>query len=467
MHEHEDGSQKLAFYGGEVGSWAPILSLVLFMIGLVVTGHVSLKLFWTAGFFALCVSFLFAKDKKLFNSTALSGLTDPMFSVLCMAFILAGILSQLLRQSGLINGLLWLTTTLHLNTSFIPLITFLTCVMISTSCGTTGGTVSTVTPIMLPLAVSLGCNPSLIMGAIISGSYFGDNLAPISDTTIASAYTQEAEVPAVVRSRLVYSLTAGFAAALLFMYFGFKTTGTAPENLNIDPAYAKTLIMLIIPVIMVILMLRGMDLVPTLIVCNMIGIGLNLILGFVGLEKLFLADGPIIAGIEGMLSIVVFCMFLFQILQLTKQSGAFDTIIEKAQSICKTPMQSELVCAFLIIFAVATIAISTVAIVVVGPIARQILKKFNIDRKRGANIIDGLGAATAGVLPYNGSFMMATALAVSSGVLPDDFSVLSIPPYSFHCIMLFVVFFISIFTGWGRKFETPEEKVQVAELTNN
>lgn len=448
--------KRIEFYGRKIGAWLPMITMVIVMIMLVITGNVSLKLFWIAGFSGLCAGFLLAKDKKFFNQTVLEGLTDPMFSVLCMAFILAGILSQMLRQSGLIDGLLWFSTTLGLDSAFIPAITFAVCVLISTSCGTTGGTVSTVTPIMLPLAVQLGCNPALIMGAIISGAYFGDNLAPISDTTIASSLTQEAEVPQVVQSRFKYSIIAGATAFVLYIYFGFKTTEEVVTKLNVDSSHAKTLIMLVVPVLMVILMLKGMDLVPTLLICNMLALVLNLGMKFIDINKVISVEGPIVAGVDGMISIVVFCMFLFEILQMTKKSGVFEDVISGVSGKCKSPMQAELVSAVVTIFAVVTIAISTVAIVVVGPIVRQLLKKFQVDRRRGANIIDGLAAATAGVLPYNGSFMMATALAFSSGVLSDSFSVLSIPKFSFHCIMLFAVYFVSIFTGWGRKFENEE-----------
>ena len=456
--ENNTEKTKMEFYGGVLGSWMPILSLVLFMIGLVVTGHVSLKLFWTAGFFALSVGFLFAKDKKKFNEVALEGLTDPMFSVLCMAFILAGILSQTLRQSGLINGLLFFATKFGLNAALIPVITFLVSMLISTSCGTTGGTVSTVTPIMLPLAVNMGCDPALVLGAIISGGYFGDNLAPISDTTIASAYSNEIDVPTCVRTRIPFSAIAGVTAAILYVVFGFRTTTALAESVAVNAEYAKTVVMLLIPAVMVVLMLKGMDLIPVLIICNLLGMLLNLVMGFMTFETLISAEGPIVAGVEGMVSIVVFCMFLFMVLQLTKSSGAFEELIEFVQRFCKSPRSSELVCACLTIFVTAAIAISTVAIVVVGPIVRQVLKKFNIHRSRGANITDGLAAATAGVLPYNGSFMMATALAFSSEVLPDTFSVLSIPKFSFHCLLLFVVYFASILTGVGRKFETEEQK---------
>ena len=116
------------------------------------------------------------------------------------------ILSQELRQSGLIQGLTWLVMKLGLSAGFLPLVAFLVCLLISTACGTSNGAIVAVLPVLLPVAASVGANPSVVVGAIVSGAIFGDNLAPISDTTIASALTQDAEVRDVVRTRLPYSL---------------------------------------------------------------------------------------------------------------------------------------------------------------------------------------------------------------------------------------------------------------------
>lgn len=460
----EKSVKKLQFYGGSIGGWVPLGSLVVFMLLLVITKHISLKVFWTAGFFALTLSFLLAKDKKQFSDVALKGLTDPMFSVLVMIFILAGILSHLLRQSGLINGLLWLSTSLGLEASFLPVITFITCMLISTACGTAGGTVATATPILLPLSVKLGCDPALILGAIVSGAFFGDNLAPISDTTIASSLTMESEVPKVVKNRLKYSLIAGILACVLYVIFGNLTTNALTETVTVDASNAKTLVMLAIPAIMVFLMLRGQDLVAVLLICDMAAIILNVVMGFITFETLFTAKGPIVAGIESMLSIVVFEILLFALLGLTKASGNFESLIESASNACKTERQAELMIGALTVIGVIATAINTVTIVMIGPVANKLFKKFNLDRRRGANILDGLSCATAGVLPYNGTMMTMFGLAITTGAIPEAFSIMAVPKYSFHCILLFIVFFISIFTGWDRHYEKiVEGKIEITK----
>lgn len=449
----EESRMSLSFYGGKVGSWIPLGTLILFMLALVATNHVSLKVFWTAGFFALCASYLFAKDRNSMSRIVLRGLTDPMFSTLVMIFFLAGILSYLLRQSGLINGLLWFSTSVGLNPAYMPLATFLACAVISTACGTAGGTIAAATPILLPLSVNLGCSPALIMGAIISGAFFGDNLAPISDTTIASATTMEKAVGTVVRSRIPYSLLAGILASVLYIVIGRATTVASMETIQSNPEHAGTLVMLLIPAVMVFLMLRGKELVSVLLVCNMMAIILNLVMGFLKFEDFFTLKGPIVSGIEGMLSIVCFEVFLFALLALTRASGAFDHLLSVMTNRCRSSRQAELTAAGLVAVATIMTAINTVAIVVVGPIANRLYRNFGLDRSRGANILDGISCGMAGVIPYNASMMTMYSLAISSGAIQDSFSILSVPRYSFHCILLLAVFGLAILTGWNRKKE--------------
>ena len=445
--------EKLEFHGGIIGAIIPFISMIIFMMMLVITKHNSMKSFWVPGLLALCLSFFLAKDKKKLNHLTIQALVEPMFATFIVIFFLAGILSQLLRVSGLINGLIWLCSAANVNAKFIPLVIFLVCVIISTACGTTGGTVTAVTPIMFPLAISLGCNPALVLGAIISGSFFGDNLAPISDTTIASSGSMRADVRDVVRSRVKYSVIAGSIAAVLYIVFGLITTVPTANQASVDQAHALTLIMLIVPVVMVIMMLRGAELIPVLLVCNLLALALNLICGFVGVGSLIETDGPIVAGIESMTGVVIFIVWVFIQVGFIKAAGVFDVLIKKLDRICKTPAQAELASMVVTMVALLATASNTVAIVIAGPIVYTLYEKFEIDRKRGANYLDGTACGLAGILPWNNSLMMMFALAVSSGFLPEGFSVLQLIPYSFHCILLLIVYFICAVTGLFRTKE--------------
>ena len=446
-------TKKLEFYLGKLGAIIPLASMLVGIMVLILCGFTAAKTFWSAGLLALTLAFLLAKDKTAFSNSVIKGLSNNIMAVMVIAFYMAGITAQLLKDGGLVQGLLWLTSLINMGPEFVPLISFLICVLISVCTGTTGGTVSAVTPVMLPLGVSLGCDPALLMGAILSGSFFGDNLAPVSDTTIASAYTQETDVPIVVRSRLKYSIIAGIGAAILYVIFGFRTATAVTATTAVDASAAISLVLLLSPVVLVIAMIRGMALVPALILCNLVTIIIELVFGLTTFSALVGPGGIIISGIEGMVFLTVFCVFIFALIQMLTDSGVFDWVIEKLTVNVKTPRQAELVSAGLDVVVTLMTAAATASIAMVGPVIRPILKKYNIDRARGANILDGIACGVGGLCFWNLSPMAAWSLALSTGAVSDDFSIMSAMPYSFHCMLLVVVYFVAILTGWGRKFE--------------
>ena len=431
-------NKRMQFYGGTLGACAPLLVFMCLMIVIAAMKKVSLVLFCMAGFAGLCVAFLLAKNKKEFEQAVVDGLKNDTLCVIIFAFLLAGILSQELRQSGLIQGLTWLVMKLGLSAGFLPLVAFLVCLLISTACGTSNGAIVAVLPVLLPVAATVGANSSVVVGAIVSGAIFGDNLAPISDTTIASALTQDAEVRDVVRTRLPYSLIAGVISAVLFV---------------IDPAYAKTLVMLVIPVIMIILMLRGWNLISTLIVCDLVGFVLCLVFGFLDVPTLFSATGPIGAGLTGMLNVICFSFFMFALLEMLKRSGVFDMLLEKLNNASKTPRQAELVTILLSVIGSVAIGAASISILFVGPVVRKLLQTHNIERTRGSNLMDGIATGLAGIVPYNPVGLNAVSLAIASGVVSESFSFLDYVPYNFQSWLLILLFLLSAITGIGRRFE--------------
>lgn len=449
--------KKMEFYGGTLGACLPMFVFMVCMIVTAAMKKVSLVLFCMAGFAALCVAFLLAKNKKEFEKAVIAGIQNNTLCVIIFAFLLAGILSQELRQSGLINGLIWAMTSIGLNAAFLPLIGFVASGLISVSCGTSNGAIVAVMPILMPVAAAVGASPAVIAGAIVSGAIFGDNLAPISDTTIASAITQEAEVRDVVRTRLPYSLIAAGVSAVLFVIVGFTTAGSAALPDMQDASSAPTLVMLLIPVVMVILMLRGWNLIGTLLVCDMLGFVLILVFGFVDVPTLLSASGPIGAGLTGMLNVICFSFFMFAMLEMLNRSGVFGLMLEKIANTAKTPRQAELVSALIITVSSFATGAASISILFVGPVVRSILKQHNVEKTRGANILDGIGTALAGIVPYNPVGLNAVSLALASGVVAEGFSFLNYLPYLFQSYMLIILFGLSIITGIGRKFEKSDK----------
>ena len=138
------------------------------------------------------------------------------------------------------------------------------------------------------------------------------------------------------------------------------------------------------------------------------------------------------------------------------RSGIMTDLITSLSSKCKTKRSAELVIYLLTFICVWMCGTNAAAILIVGPVANALYRRFGIDRRRGANILDGVACGNTGICPYNGSLLTMYGLAESSGFLPAGFSVLQVLPFSFHCIALLFIYLIAILTGWGRKDEVYE-----------
>lgn len=133
----------------------------------------------------------------------------------------------------------------------------------------------------------------LMCGAVISGSIFGDNLAPISDTTIASSQTQGVTVQEAVRTRLPYSMTVGIISGILYIVIGLSQSAGGSAAIEADPSSAKSLVFLLVPVVLVLLMYKGWGLVSALLLSNALVIFFSLVLGVLDPAVLFSDDSPI------------------------------------------------------------------------------------------------------------------------------------------------------------------------------
>jgi len=217
----EEDFKKLEFYGGE---WVSFLPFVVFLVMIVLTtfyfGSISDGALWVPAYTALVVAFFFAKDKKLYANTIIDGMAsrDAIVPVVCWIF--AGVFARILRTSGLADGIAGVAASLGIKGTFFIIISFISSAILATASGTGFGTIAVGMGVLYPAGIALGAHPQLLAGAIVSGGAFGDNLAPISDTTICSATSLGVDVPGVVKSRLKYALTAGLITVIGIIIIG-------------------------------------------------------------------------------------------------------------------------------------------------------------------------------------------------------------------------------------------------------
>ena len=223
---------------------------------------------------------IFVKDDKAYGEAIVKGLGKPMFGVIVLAVILAAISGKLISGSGLVQTLAAYVVAAGFTGKLFVAATFLITCLLAFSTGTSVGTYFVVIPILFPVGVMAGVEPRFMIGAIVSGAAFGDNLGPISDTTIASSSTQEAELGRVVKTRTRYSLPAAAGAMLLFLLFSkTRESGAVIEATGGTEMKPLSLVMLVVPVTIIVLCLLRKHLITALSYGILAGIVTGLVFG--------------------------------------------------------------------------------------------------------------------------------------------------------------------------------------------
>lgn len=459
----------LEFRGGIVGVTIPFVVLFIGIIMLALTGKALPMAFWVPTLAGILAALILAKNPGKCADELIKGMGDEMVVIMMMAWFLAGVVAQILKEASLINGLVWLCVNANVNARMFTVLVFVLGCTLSTATGTALGTVIALTPILYPVGVSLGCNGAVLCGAIVSAAYFGDNIAPVSDTTIASAYSQGVQVSDVVRSRLKYALLAALGAAILFFFFGGSGSGSYDLS-ALGDLKPNGLIMLLVPALLIFLMYRGTHLILALMSSSVFALVLSLTTGLLDPLRILVIDlneftvgGVIVDGILGLVDIAIFAFMLMGLINLMDKGGFFSWLINKIEIFTRTPASAEFTISILnILLNMLTVA-NTVVIVMLGPVAKKTLVyKHHITRDRSANILDAMAGAAMCLIPYGFGPMLAFMFASGSSA-PVDFSVFHITLYSFHGWTLLAVMMFACLSGWGRT-TIPEDELE-AELS--
>lgn len=466
MKPRGEERKTLEFYGGRAGLMTPFVIMFSGIMWLGVKGVALPEAFWAMVLLALFVGLLLARGKERYVEAVIDGISSEMLTIMLLAWFLAGIFGSLLSATGVVNGLVWLALRAQLPVVWFPLVTFLVSTLLSLSTGTSIGTLLAATPILFPAGFSLGADPLLLIGALIGGAYVGDNLAPVSDTTIVSAYSQGTEVGKVVRSRIRYALLAGAMTLAAYALTAWFSDPSAARLASAPSSNPKGLIMLLVPALLVFLMLRGQHLVAALFYTLFVGFMLALATGlirFSGILSLdparFTAGGIIIDGINSMMGIAVFAILLMGLVGVLENGGFIEWMMELAEKFATTPTRAEL---SIVTLALATNALTTAgtpSMVIIGSFVRRLGHRFRITPWRRGNLLDACSTSIIGFLPYSVSVLIPFSLVISqvsrAGV--KNFSPVLLIPYVFYCWALMLTIIFAAASGWGRDFQSEEE----------
>lgn len=413
---------------------------------------------------SISLGMLFASSPVDYSEAIFSLIANRVTGVAVTCWLWVGAFSGILADSGLTEAIVWLGWKLSLGGIVFVLCTFIISAIFTVSVGSALGTVVGFTTVIYPAGILLGAPPGPLMGAIISGAAFGDNLAPISDTTIISAATQETDIGGVVRSRLKYSLSAAFIASVLFFIHGdsaFTSNTLEANKLLAEMADPSGLPMLIPGLIVLVSMIFGchfflainLGIFSTLVIGSFTGVfPLERVIQFSG-EGSF--GGSMVDGIMAILPIVILAMLLITVNGLMERGGFFNRLLALLESnAVKSVRGAETAIVTLVSIANLCVPGNTTAMITVGPLVNKLRKRHGIHPYRSANLIDTISCSFPFMLPYSAIIILTIALQKELLERYDFIVVLSwsdIWPHVYYGIVLFPLMILAVITGFGRK----------------
>ncbi len=416
----------------EKGRAAALLPIGVFLLIFLGSGVI------TGDFYAMpaIVGFLIAlfvacmQNRKLdFNEkikVIAKGVGDENIITMCLIFLCAGGFSGAVSAAGGVES------TVNFGLSILPsqvvvVGLFVIGCFISISMGTSMGTIAALAPIAVGISEKTGYGLAICIGAVVCGAMFGDNLSMISDTTIAAVKTQGCEMKDKFKANFFIVLPAAIITIIIFFVI------TRQWNVNLDSDMSYNL-WKVLPYLLV---LAGALIGVNVFLVLVGGIVVSLIVGVatqsIALGEIFKVVGD---GVTGMYDITVISIVVACIVSLVKEFGGIQFILNLIKSKIKGSKGGELGIAGLALLVDICTANNTVAIVMAGPIAKEISEEFDVDPRRSASLLDIYASVGQGIIPYGAQLLSAASL---TGLTP-----FAIIPYLFYPILMAISAFCFI-----------------------
>ena len=361
------------------------------------------------------------------------GAATGQMMLMIWIFVLAGAFANSAKVMGAIDATVNLALTLLPGNMLLAGL-FLAACFISISVGTSVGTIVALTPIAAGVAQQTGASVPLMTAVVVGGSFFGDNLSFISDTTIVATSTQGCKLSDKFRVNSFIVLPAALVILVVYIIMGADVS--SPQHVA-EVAYLK-----VIPYLMVLIAaLAGMNVMAVL----SLGILLTGVIGISdGSFDVFGWMQAMGAGITGMGELIIITMMAGGLLEIIKHNGGIDFLIRLLTSHVSSKRGAELSIAALVSMVNICTANNTVAILTVGGIAKQIGDRYGVDNRKCASILDTFSCFMQGIIPYGAQMLMAAGLAQLNPV--------SIMPYLYYPLSIGIAALLSILLRYPRRY---------------
>lgn len=419
-----------------------IILIVAFTVYSVDSSHQDTSLSLTVAFmissiYAVAISGGMPVRKRVDTYSKGAGANNLM--LMLWIYVLAGSFAASAKAMGAVDATVNLALSILPASMILPGL-FLAACFISVSIGTSVGTVVALVPIAAGLAHSMDANVGMMTAIIVGGAYFGDNLSFISDTTVVATQTQNCKMSDKFKAN---SMIVVPAAVLVLIAYSVMGVGLqAPTHIN-EVEYMKVLPYLTVLVTAI----AGMNVMAVLtlgtLLCGAIGIGSHL-LGASGSYDLFGWFSAMGNGIIGMGELIIIAMMAGGMLEIIRENGGIDFIINKITAHVNSKRGAELSIAALVSMVNICTANNTVAILTVGNISKKIGDRFGVDNRKAASILDTFSCMVQGLIPYGVQMLLAAGLA--------NLSPMDILPYLYYPLAIGVAALLAILFRYPRRY---------------
>lgn len=419
-----------------------IVLIVAFTVYSVDSSHKDTSLSLTVAFmissiYAVAISGGMPVRKRVDTYSKGAGANNLM--LMLWIYVLAGSFAASAKAMGAVDATVNLALSILPASMILPGL-FLAACFISVSIGTSVGTVVALVPIAAGLAHSMDANVGMMTAIIVGGAYFGDNLSFISDTTVVATQTQNCKMSDKFK---VNSMIVVPAAVLVLIAYSVMGIGLqAPTHIN-EVEYMKVLPYLTV----LITAIAGMNVMAVLtlgtLLCGAIGIGSHL-LGASGSYDLFGWFSAMGNGIIGMGELIIIAMMAGGMLEIIRENGGIDFIINKITAHVNSKRGAELSIAALVSMVNICTANNTVAILTVGNISKKIGDRFGVDNRKAASILDTFSCMVQGLIPYGVQMLLAAGLA--------NLSPMDILPYLYYPLAIGVAALLAILLRYPKRY---------------
>lgn len=355
------------------------------------------------------------------------GASDKNIMYMIWIFVLAGIFAATAKAMGAVDATVHLTLR-FVPAEFLPAGIFVAACFVSLSIGTSVGTIVALTPVVTGLAAQLGADTAQMIAIVVGGAFFGDNLSFISDTTIAATMTQGCNTRDKFRTNLLIVIPAALVTLGLYIFLGLSgTSGVVEAAATIE--WYKT-----IPYLLVLVSaIAGMDVLMVLVLGIVVTAVIGLACGSLSGVSFCEEAGQ---GVLSMGELIIITLMAGGLMNMVKQSGGFEFITQAITKRISGKRGAEAAIAGLTVLTDICTANNTIAIITVGPIARDLSARYGVSPRKSASLMDTASCFAQGVIPYGAQLLMASGLA--------SISPIEIIPHLYYPVGIGVMVILSI-----------------------